>query len=136
VIPQRLVIVRRRQHFDELLEWPEIALLDCGLNCFFNPVIARNERWTDGPHITPALRGGSLVAGKATSPTQGPLVKGGRIVEEAAHGLVILYARIRKFTESAEGESKVGPVLRHSCQQILGERRIAFQSLAESQLSL
>jgi hypothetical protein len=47
VFPRRLVIVGRRQHFDELLEWPEIALLDCGLNRFFNPVIARNKRWTD-----------------------------------------------------------------------------------------
>ena len=111
-----LILVGRCQHLDDPLERHEIAFFDGGLDHFFHPMIARNEGWIHGAHLRTALCMRSLLAGETLSPTRGPVIERGRILEQRAHTLRCLRALIDDIAQTAKGQREIRAVVRHPGQ--------------------
>ena len=104
-------------------------------------MVARDESGIDRPHQRPLGRGVARFVGEPAAPALGPTVIGGRIDEEAPHGLDRLRLGIAPEvrhgrSEAAEGEGEVGLVLGHGLQQISGEDGVTVAGRGEPKLAV
>jgi hypothetical protein len=85
----RLVVVRPREHYQQILEGGEIAVVYCCRKRFLDQMIAGDERRVDRTHCRrPPITGRLTIIGQASAPSRGPVVIGGRIGEQAPHGRI------------------------------------------------
>src|SRR5262249_32351896 len=93
----------------------------CCRKCFLDKMIAGNECWIDGTHSRRSWLARSLpIVGQAFAPSVGPIVKGGRIGEQAADGRIAIDAGC-SIGQSAEGQCAICRVARHAVENVLTE---------------